>query len=148
MRIYLDTCSIQRPLDDRTQPRIALEAEAVLVILNLAEAGGLQLLSSEALEFEIRRIPTPMRRQHALRMLAVASERLVVSRVVEARARTLNVAGIKAMDALHLALAIEHGADRFCTTDDRLLKKARTLEVVHTRFVTPVEVVMEVDACT
>ena len=33
MRIYLDTCSLQRPLDDRHQVRIALEAEAVLAIL-------------------------------------------------------------------------------------------------------------------
>lgn len=30
MRIYLDCCCLQRPLDDQTQPRIRLEAEAVL----------------------------------------------------------------------------------------------------------------------
>ena len=29
MRIYLDTCCIQRPLDNKTQIRIILEAEAV-----------------------------------------------------------------------------------------------------------------------
>jgi len=49
MRIYLDACSLQRPLDDRTQPRINVEAEAILTILNLVESGDLELLSSEAL---------------------------------------------------------------------------------------------------
>ena len=32
-------CSVQRPLDDKTQQRIALEAEAVLGILAICEAG-------------------------------------------------------------------------------------------------------------
>ena len=31
MRIYLDTCCLQRPLDDQTQPRIRVETEATSV---------------------------------------------------------------------------------------------------------------------
>ncbi len=38
MKVYLDTCSIQRPLDDQTQIRIRLEAEAVLGIISLIES--------------------------------------------------------------------------------------------------------------
>ena len=148
MRVYLDTCSLQRPLDDRSQPRVALEAEAVLMLLKLAEAGGLSLLSSEALEFEIGRVPNPTRRHHALRMLSVASERLVLSAEIEALSKTLHAAGLQPMDALHLALAVEHRADFFCTTDDRLLKKAKGLETRSTKLVTPIELVMEVEACT
>lgn len=30
MRVYLDICSFKRPFDDQSQPRIHLEAEAVL----------------------------------------------------------------------------------------------------------------------
>jgi hypothetical protein len=30
MLIYLDTCSIQRPFDDQSQLRVAMESEAVL----------------------------------------------------------------------------------------------------------------------
>jgi hypothetical protein len=33
MRVYLDACCLQRPLDDRSQPRVNVEAEAVLTIL-------------------------------------------------------------------------------------------------------------------
>ena len=53
MRIYLDTCSLERPLDSKTQARIAVEAEAVLCVLALCEKGEIELLSSEALEFEV-----------------------------------------------------------------------------------------------
>ena len=56
MRIYLDACSLQRPLDDRSQPRINIEAEAVLTILALVESGDVEMLSSEAREFENGRI--------------------------------------------------------------------------------------------
>lgn len=52
MIVYLDTCSIQRPFDDQTQPRIALEAEAVLELIQLIEQGDLDLLSSEVLLLE------------------------------------------------------------------------------------------------
>jgi len=45
--IYLDTCSIQRPLDNKVQPRIFMEAEAILTVLSLVEGGELELLSSD-----------------------------------------------------------------------------------------------------
>gem|GEM_PF-6101406 len=39
MRIYLNCCCLQRPLDDQTQPRIKVEAEAVLAILAAVNSG-------------------------------------------------------------------------------------------------------------
>jgi len=39
MKVYLDMCSIQRPLDTKTHARIAVEAEAILGVLTLCEAG-------------------------------------------------------------------------------------------------------------
>jgi hypothetical protein len=49
MRMYLDTCSLQRPLDSKAQTRIILEADAVLGILALCEEGIVELISSDAL---------------------------------------------------------------------------------------------------
>ena len=57
MKVYLDTCSLQRPLDSRTQIRIGLEAEAIMGIINLCEDGTLELVSSDVLLFESRRNP-------------------------------------------------------------------------------------------
>jgi len=47
MKIYLDNCAIQRPLDDKSQIRIALEAEAVLGIISLCELKVIELISKE-----------------------------------------------------------------------------------------------------
>ena len=43
MKIYLDTCSLHRPLDSKTQIRIMLEAEAILGIIGLCETGQIEL---------------------------------------------------------------------------------------------------------
>lgn len=63
MKVYLDTCSLQRPLDDQTQMRIRLEAEVVLGIIALIENDDLELISSEVLLFESRRNADTTRRE-------------------------------------------------------------------------------------
>ena len=60
MKVYLDTCSLQRPLDDQTQLRIRLETEAVLGLITLIENGVLELVSSEVLLYECRRNANPI----------------------------------------------------------------------------------------
>jgi predicted nucleic acid-binding protein len=146
MQIYLDTCSLQRPLDSKTQIRIILEAEAVLGILALSEAGQVEIVSSEALQFEIARIPNPIRKEYALDALLQASKVIRVTEQVEMRARQFNMAGIHALDALHLALAETAGVDYFCTCDDRLLKKARTLSDLKVKVLSPVSLIEEIES--
>ena len=58
---------------------------------------------------------------------------------IESRAQLYRVVGIKAVDALHLASAVEGAADYFCTTDDRFLSKAGDANTVAVRVVTPPE---------
>ncbi len=73
MLVYLDTCSIQRPFDDQSQIRIALESEAVLRTIQLVEQGDLDLLSSETLLLETEQNPHSRRRRFALGVLALAT---------------------------------------------------------------------------
>ena len=75
--IYLDTCSIQRPLDNKLQPRIFLEAEAILTRLSLVEAGELGLLSSDVLKFEISCIANINRRTEAEILLLLKKLKLL-----------------------------------------------------------------------
>jgi predicted nucleic acid-binding protein len=145
MRVYLDCCSLQRPFDDKSQPRIALEAEAVLVILALCEAGQLKLISSEALIFEIGRMPDQTRKDAALAILNIAKETLDLTSEFEALARKLRTSGIKPLDALHMAFASLSKVDYFCTCDDNLLKKAKGLQGLSTKVVSPIELIMELD---
>lgn len=58
---------------------------------------------------------------------------------MESRIQAYQDAGIKPFDALHLASAVAMSADYFCTTDDRLLRKARTANTGSTRVVNPTE---------
>src|ERR1044072_1493137 len=103
MRIYLDACSLQQPLDDRSQLRVNIEAEAVLTILRLVEAGHLEWLSSEVLQFEIERIPHMQRQAKTAEMLKLASYVIELNDEIEAQADAFIQAGVKAVDALHLA---------------------------------------------
>ncbi len=91
MKIYLDVCAIQRPLDTFDQIRIVLEAEAVLGILSLFERGILELLSSDALVFETEQNPFPLRREHARAVLSKAREHLSLSPEAIQRAKQLTI---------------------------------------------------------
>ena len=144
MRIYLDMCSIQRPLDTKTQPRIAVEAEAILGILTLCEAGQMELLCSATLMFELERNPHPVRKEYAIKVLAKAAVLIPTDSQLEEHARRFQAEGIKPVDALHLASAVVAKSDYFCTCDDRFLTRAKALNTGQTRVVSPMELITEV----
>ena len=145
MKIYLDNCALQRPLDDKLQARIRLEAEAILSILEQCKAGNIDLVSSETLELEIENNPLDTRRDYGYSALESAQLYVVVNEGVERRANTFVQFGIKPFDALHLASAEEVEADYFCTCDDRFLRRAKTFGDLRTVVVTPLELVEELN---
>ena len=144
MRIYLDCCCLQRPFDDQTQPRIKVEAEAVLAILASVQAGDVSLLSSEALHYEVNRIPDDGRRSEVKAVLALANEYLEITQGAELLAESLESSGIFPMDAIHLALASTADADFFCTCDDKLLRKCRAMSELGCNVVSVLGLVAEV----
>ncbi|WP_420456568.1 type II toxin-antitoxin system VapC family toxin [Rubrivirga sp.] len=137
--MYLDNCALQRPLDNRVQFRVRIEAEAVESVIKDVERGGARLLSSDVLVAESTAALDPTRRDFASETLRLAESSVPLSRAVKERARSYRAAGIKAFDALHLASAVEGGADFFCTTDDRFLGKASAANTGGVRVVTPLE---------
>jgi predicted nucleic acid-binding protein len=144
VKIYLDMCSIQRPLDSKTQPRIAVEAEAILAALALCEAGQVELMSSDTLLFELGRNPHPVRKEYALKVLAKAVVFVPTDDDVVERTRTFQAEGMRPLDALHLASAVIAKAEYFCTCDDRFLKRAKAVNTGQTKVVSPLELVTEV----
>jgi predicted nucleic acid-binding protein len=145
MKIYLDTCALHRPLDSRSQIRITLEAEAIMGIIALCEAGEVELISSEVLHFEVKRNPRPERKAYALAVLAKANAFIRLDEGIEQRARTLQSWGLKPLDALHLAAAEAGKADYFCTADDKLLKRGKAITDLQTVIVTPIELIEEIN---
>src|SRR5260370_458995 len=141
MKIYLDMCSLQRPFDDKSQLRVLVEAQAVLGVLALCESGKVDLIASDALVFETDANPDAVRRDFAAQAIAKATQFVTTNNPIKARAQTFIAAGIKPLDALHLASAVEAQADFFCTCDDQLLKKARSHTTAPTKVVSPLELV-------
>jgi predicted nucleic acid-binding protein len=124
MRVYLDVCCLSRLTDDQSQARIREEAEAVEQVLAGVRRGVVELVSSEALEDEVRGNPSQERRTEAQTTLTLAVTSIEIDDVIALRARSLVGLGYGPFDALHLAAAESAGAEVLLTTDDRLLKRA------------------------
>lgn len=144
MKIYLDTCSLQRPFDSKTQVRILLESEAVLGILNYVENKNILLINSEVLEFEINRIPSTLRRVNSKNILKNAKYFVKLNKQIIQRARNLYECGIMSIDALHVASAEFAKADVFCTCDDKLISRLKRLEC-QTKIMNPIELIGEIE---
>jgi hypothetical protein len=118
--IYLDLCCLNRPFDDQHQPRVRLEAEAVLGLVQLARLGELTLVGSEVLDLESSRNPDPDRRRKVEAFLSAASSKVTAGARERQRGRDLEALGFRAFDALHIACAESARAEVLLTTDDRL----------------------------
>ena len=145
MKIYLDLCAIQRPLDTPNQTRIILESEAVLGIIAYCESGKVELLSSDALIYEGEQSILPVRREHTTTVLAEAQSVVPLTEKAEARAGDILKYGIKPLDALHLALAESGNADYFCTCDDKLMRNAMKINNLKVKIINPIELIREIE---
>lgn len=145
LKLYLDCCALQRPFDDRSQMRVATEAEAVLKLFEACETGILQIVSSDVLLFELSRIDLSPRRTYCINILAKSSNFIELSGSIETLANTHSESGIKTLDALHLAAAVEGNVDYFCSCDDAFLKKAKVLETGLTKVVSVLELMQIIE---
>lgn len=105
MLVYLDTCCLNRPYDDQTQPRIQLESAAALAIMEQASSGRIHLANGSVLGFEAQRIADQTRQNGILHFLSYSSSYQALTPAIEKRGIELNQLGFKRLDALHLATA-------------------------------------------
>ncbi|WP_367154806.1 PIN domain-containing protein [Methylomonas sp. HYX-M1] len=128
-------------MDDQTHIRIHIEAEAILGILSWCEEGNAELLNSVALSYEADHNPHPARKAFVQEALSKSHSIIQATNSVEQRARNYGSHGIKVLDALHLACAVEAQANYFCTCDDRFLRRAKQMETEQTKVVSPLELI-------
>ncbi len=95
-----------------------------MTILGLVENDDLELVSTDALEFEVDHTPDAERRGAAKDILKLASETIRLDDRVETEATAFVEAGFKPLDALHLAFASHAQVEYLCTCDDKFRKKA------------------------
>ena len=128
MRIYLDTCCVNRLTDDHSQERVRLEAQAIISLLDFHDQGRVECISSDYIISELLRNPDTEKRAVALR----AAKRLlrIASGTPElVRVRHLNSLGMSFGDAMHSSCAESALADVVLTTDDKFVRQARRMGV-------------------
>ena len=125
MRIYFDSCCLNRPYDDLTNNTVRMECEAILSIIDNCGAGDWSYFSSDVLLDEILETADQGRREKVLLLYHSASEHISFTEAIFSRAKELERFNIKSFDALHVASAEAAGADVFLTTDRRLINAAK-----------------------
>jgi len=141
-KVYLDTSVYNRPFDDQTHPKIFLESQAVVIILQMVETGMVDLVSSSVLEYENSRNPYPLKQEAMNRYLKMAEAIQMVDEAIRQRSEELGHNGLKAVDALHVACAEMLRSDYFITCDKRLINRCARLML---KVVNPVDFVLEVN---
>ncbi len=124
MRLFLDTCSLNRPWDDQTQVRIHLEAESVIYLVDSARRGLEEIVTSDYLIAEIADNPDPVRQADVMTLLQPAVLHVAQQPKIETRALELDAWNITGYDALHIAAAEAARCDYLLTTDDKFLRRA------------------------
>lgn len=144
MRIYLDMCCYNRPYDDQSSLKVAMETQSKIHIQNLIKAGQYDLIGSYTLDYEVSRNPFEMRRNSIVNFISenikgyVGEER---ADILKPMAENIMEQGVKEKDAYHVASAIYAKCEYFISTDIRLLKY-RTDKI---KLVTPIEFVVEME---
>jgi predicted nucleic acid-binding protein len=142
-KVYLDTSTYNRPFDDQTQPKIFLETQAVIIILQMVEVKTVRLVSSSVSEYENSRNPFPIKQEAMNRYLQFSELRQEVDETIRQRAEELEQNGLKAIDALHVSCAEAVNSDYFITCDKRLINRCSGLSM---KVINPVDFVLEMSS--
>ncbi len=130
--------------DDRSNIKNYLEREAVLIIMQKAYDGEIEIVGSDILEIEISKIIIPEKRSNVEGVYrALISNTIKLNKEIEIRAEEImTISNIRAFDSLHLASS-EVGADIFLTTDIKFLRSCQKIPC-KVRVKNPIEFMMEV----
>ena len=144
MRIYLDMCCFNRPYDDQSQLRVAMETQSKLVIQEKIRNGEFELVGSYMLDYECGQNPDLTKRNHISTFMEEYSTQYIgIERkeIIEDKANNLMKDGLKFKDACHVASAIYSRCDYFITTDKRMLRHKSD----KVKMVTPIEFITDTE---
>ncbi|NEQ40615.1 MAG: type II toxin-antitoxin system VapC family toxin [Okeania sp. SIO3I5] len=142
IRVYLDTSVYNRPFDDQTQKKVALETEAVVLILEMIKNQEIELVNSKPIEYENIFNSDLSRQEKITNFLTLATIYQKMEQSEEKRAKQLQNQGIKLLDSYHVACAEASQSDYFITCDRRLINRCQTLSTIKT--VNPINFITEV----
>lgn len=128
-QIYLDTCCLSRFFDTQTQERIQQETQAIALIIGFfaTNTTDWKWIISDFLRVEIDKNPNSDQRNAIKSLLNYAHQNIYITEQEVLRAVHLKSLGFKIEDALHLSCAEQGNVDVFLTTDDKLIRKAKSV---------------------
>jgi predicted nucleic acid-binding protein len=141
LKIYLDVCSYNRPFDDQSQMKIRLETEAKLHIQSSIKEGKYWLVWSYIIDFENYNNSYEDRKASVEKWRYIADEYCPSSDNILSLGKSIMGLGVKELDSLHLACAIESKCDYFITTDRKLLNKP----ITSVKMRNPIDFVLEME---
>lgn len=130
-RIYLDNCCYNRRFDDQSQKRVHDEWEAIRAITCSPENRPYDIIGSDALRYEILNTRDPELREDLLTyyrnsvIIELPLTDDVIVRAEQLRAQTT----LKVLDSLHIAFAEAGDAIALLTTDERMIRACKALEL-------------------
>jgi len=146
MKVYLDVCCLNRPFDDLSQARVAIEAAAITYLLELIDASRLTDYSSEMAWVEVERMPDADRRRNVSLLLPPNARIMPLSDDLLDLADTIREMGFDLADAVHLAAAQRLGVEAFVTVDESVLKRAkRNASRLSVRVIDPMALLEELN---
>ena len=117
----MDACCLNRPFDDLAQPKVFLEAEAIMAIMSRCESNIWTLLLSSVIDYELSRMTDTQKMERVEALCSISREYVMMTEEDEKRAKYFQLNNIKSMDSFHLAVAESSNADIFLTTDKNFL---------------------------
>jgi predicted nucleic acid-binding protein len=141
IRVYLDSCCLNRPFDDPFTPLIRLEIEAKNHVQRQILDGNIELAWSFILDHENDDNPFEERKKAIAPWKYRAIIHIDVDEDIIHRALAITKYGIRGKDALHIACAIKAQCRYFLTTDKKILNK----RIEGITLMNPVEYIQEVE---
>ena len=139
LKVYLDNCCFNRPFDNQQQIRIRIETEAKLHIQLKIDQKEFLLAWSYILDYENSRNPFNDRKVIIQRWRNKSFIHVVENSMILNNAKQFEKIGVRPKDALHIACAVDAGCDYFITTDDGILKKMKTCNLI--KICNPIEII-------
>lgn len=144
MRLYLDLCCFNRPFDDQGHLLVRIQTEAKLAVQESIRSGAYTLVWSAVLDLENTCNPDTERKTAIAEWKTLAEIDVATTAAVEHLACALAGDGLKPLDALHIASAIEAGASYFLTTDKQILRRMKSDQRI--LVLDPVDFIRETEA--
>ena len=138
--IYLDSCCYGRRFDIKTHPKIKVQADRIMHIIDNRTTGEYAIIGSFAVTAEMRKIRSAKKLKAIEKFYySVITSEVNISAQTIARAMELNLMGLGKMDSFHLAAAEAAGAGFLLTTDEDFVFKCKNRNLTVVKVINPLE---------